>query len=302
MGTIHEKKRMRLRPLMADAGMIGLFGLVGVASTFALVSRVPEGAGLNNDAAIARSPLELLPRVAAWLRVLVVSWGQDWSGAGTQNVQRQIMEGIGTTLALGSSIWLLTWGLSLLGAVFLLRSPAAVRLFREVLYPAMQAVPALPIILMAFLGLSLAIAVPGDVVKGMVGVVTLTLLNAPRTLSLWLNGIERVLHAEHVRVARARGLPPGRLWARHVLPNVLASSGIPTQMAFSAAGMVFSTFYIERVFSLGGVADTFISATVSGHAELATTASIVYFVPLALAVVAARATVRRLDPRQGVTS
>ena len=54
----------------------------------------------------------------------------------------------------------------------------------------------------------------------------------PGTTALWLNGIRRVLDREFVRVAKARGISPFALWKRHIMPNVIVSSGVLTQAEF----------------------------------------------------------------------
>jgi len=103
---------------------------------------------------------------------------------------------------------------------------------------------------------------------------------------------------EFIRVARATGIKPKHLWTRHIIPNAIASSGVLTQAAFSLAGLVVGSIFVERVFSLGGISDLFIDAIKGGQAELAATAVIVYFIPIAIGVCLAEGIVLLIAPQQ----
>ena len=60
-----------------------------------------------------------------------------------------------------------------------------------------------------------------------------------------------VLSQEHVRTARAKGLPRSRVLARHVLPN----AGIPilTILGIQIANLLGGTVIIEQIFGMPGV-------------------------------------------------
>ena len=118
----------------------------------------------------------------------------------------------------------------------------------------------------------------------------------PNTTALWLNGILRVLGREYVRVARARGTSPFTLWRRHILPNVIVSSGVLTQAAFSLAGLMVGSAYVEGVFRLGGVGEAFIEGATRGQAELAGFATLAYFLVTAAGVLLAEGISIYLDP------
>lgn len=45
----------------------------------------------------------------------------------------------------------------------------------------------------------------------------------------------RLLATEHVRTADALGLPPGRLWRRHILPGLVPTLAVAATLAFAAA-------------------------------------------------------------------
>jgi peptide/nickel transport system permease protein len=119
----------------------------------------------------------------------------------------------------------------------------------------------------------------------------------PATTALWLNGIDRILDREYVRVARARGISPWALWTRHVMPNVVVSSGVLTQAVFSLVSLVVGSAFVEGVFRLGGVAEAFIEGATHGQAELTGFATLAYFLVTAAGVLLAEAIVVALDPR-----
>src|SRR5699024_2036877 len=104
------------------------------------------------------------------------------------------------------------------------------------------------------------------------------------------------LGREYVRVARARGVAPWTLWSRHILPNVVVSSGVLTQAVFSLAGLVVGSAFVEGVFRLGGMAEAFIEAATHGQAELAGFATLAYFLVTAAGVLLAEGVVIYLDP------
>ena len=118
----------------------------------------------------------------------------------------------------------------------------------------------------------------------------------PSTTALWLNGIVRILDREYVRVARARGISPFALWTRHVMPNVIVSSGVLTQAVFSLSGLVVGSAFVEGVFRLGGMGEAFIEGATRGQAELTGFATLIYFLVTAAGVLIAEAVVIYLDP------
>ncbi|MEY8841574.1 ABC transporter permease, partial [Cribrihabitans sp. XS_ASV171] len=60
-----------------------------------------------------------------------------------------------------------------------------------------------------------------------------------------------VMRLDFVRTARATGLPPGRIWGRHILPNALVP--IVTIVGMQVAAVVTGTIVIENVFYLPGL-------------------------------------------------
>jgi len=69
-----------------------------------------------------------------------------------------------------------------------------------------------------------------------------------------------------------------------------------TQAVFSLAGLVVGSAFVEGVFRLGGVAESFIEAATRGQAELAGFATLLYFLVLSSGVLLAEAIGIYLDP------
>ena len=65
------------------------------------------------------------------------------------------------------------------------------------------------------------------------------------------SAVLEVLGQEHVRVARAKGLRPGRVLGRHVLPN--AALPIITVAGIQIASLLGGTVIVETIFGLPGV-------------------------------------------------
>jgi peptide/nickel transport system permease protein len=65
------------------------------------------------------------------------------------------------------------------------------------------------------------------------------------------NGILGILRADYIDTARAKGLAPGRLLARHVLRNAMLSA--VTVLGVNLSYLIGSTVVIENVFALPGL-------------------------------------------------
>jgi ABC-type dipeptide/oligopeptide/nickel transport system permease component len=201
------------------------------------------------------------------------------------------------TAAISFLSWVLGWGLGLSLAILLAtrwRSFAAVH--QEQIYPIAHALPSLVVVIVFYLVLIQFDPRPSRFLRSIVGILSLTALMLPSTTALWLNGIRRVLDREFVRVARARGISPRQLWTRHIMPNVIVSSGVLTQAVFSLSGLVVGSFFVEGVFRLGGVGEAFIEGATRGQAELAGVSTLLYFLVTAAGVLFAEAVVIYLDP------
>jgi ABC-type dipeptide/oligopeptide/nickel transport system permease component len=281
------------------AAVLAAFGAVAVTLTFYVVSRTDELADdrMRLSAEQAPPPEPFGPRYARWLRTVVGSGFADFGQSHTGPVRNVLAERLPVTATIGLASWVLGWGVGLtLAVLFATRWRGYAVLHQTRIYPVAQAVPALVVVILFYLALVQIDPRPARAVRAAVGVLSLVVLMVPATTALWLNGIRRVLDREFVRVARARGLSPFALWRRHVLPNVVVSSGILTQAVFSLAGLVVGSAFVEGVFRLGGVAEAFIEGATRGQAELTGFATLTYFLVIAAGVLLAEGVVIFLDP------
>ncbi len=287
-------KRM-LRTLL----LLGGFGAAGVTLTFYVVSQSDELADdrLRLSAEQRPPPEEFAPRYARWLRTVIGSGLSDFGQSHTGPVKNVLADRLPVTAAVALSSWGIGWALGLALAIGLAtRWREYAPLHQERIYPIAHAVPALVVVILFYLILVSLDPRPSRLLRTAIGILSLVVMMLPGTTALWLNGIQRVLDREYVRVAQARGISPLALWTRHILPNVITSSGILTQAVFSLAGLVVGSAFVEGVFRLGGVAEAFIEAVTRGQAELAAFATLTYFLVTATGVLLAEGVVIALDP------
>lgn len=279
--------------------ILSTFGATAVTATFFIVSQTDELAEerLRLSGEQAPPPEPFGPRYARWVRTVIGSGLTDFGQSHTGPVKEILADRLPVTAAIGFLSWSLGWSLGLALAILLAtrwRDYAAFH--QQRVYPIAHAVPSLLVVILAYLALVQFDPSPGRLLRTGVGILSLTLLMLPGTTALWLNGILRVLGREYVRVARARGVAPWTLWSRHILPNVVVSSGVLTQAVFSLAGLVVGSAFVEGVFRLGGMAEAFIEAATHGQAELAGFATLAYFLVTAAGVLLAEGVVIYLDP------
>ena len=221
----------------------------------------------------------------------------DFGQSHTGPVKNVLADRLPVTAVVALCSWSIGWTTGLMVAVVLATRWRAYAAFhQERVYPIAHAVPSLVVVILFYLVLVTVDPRPSRWLRTAVGVLSLVTMMLPGTTALWLNGIRRVLDREYVRVARARGIAPITLWIRHVIPNVLVSSGILTQTVFSLAGLVVGSAFVEGVFRLGGVAEAFIEAATRGQAELAAFATLLTFWSPRLGVLLAEGVVIVLDP------
>lgn len=275
------------------------FGASAVTLTFYVVSRTDQLADdrlrLSNEKA---PPLEpFAPRYARWIRTVIGSGLTDFGQSHTGPVKNVLADRLPVTAAIGFLSWAFGWGIGLALAILLAtRWRNYARLHQERIYPIAHAVPSLVVVILFYVLLLQFEPRPSRLLRTSVGILSLTLLMVPSTTALWLNGILRILDREYVRVARARGISPFALWRRHIMPNVVVSSGVLTQAVFSLASMVVGSAFVEGVFRLGGVAEAFIEGATRGQAELTGFATLAYFLVTAVGVLLAESVVIYLDP------
>jgi|GEM_PF-5360303 len=276
-----------------------VFGASAVTSTFFIVAQTDELADdrLRMSSERAPEPKPTAPRFGRWVQTVVGSGFQDFGQSHTGPVKNVLADRLPVTASIGFLSWVLGWGFGLVVAILLATRWRDYATFhQERLYPIVHALPSLIIVILFYLILVQFEPNPSRFLRTVVGILSLTVLLVPSATALWLNGILRILDREYVRVARARGISPGLLWRRHIMPNVLVSSGIQTQAVFSLSALVVGSAFVEGVFRLGGVAEAFIEGATRGQAELAGFATLLYFLVTAVGVLLAEAVVIYLDP------
>jgi ABC-type dipeptide/oligopeptide/nickel transport system permease component len=288
-----------LKRFLKAVVVLGLFGASAVTLTFYIVSRTDQLADDRLRLSNERAPEQeaFAPRYARWVRTVVGSGLRDFGQSHTGPVKNILADRLPVTAAIGFLSWALGWGLGLTLAILLAtRWRAYAGIHQGRIYPIAQAVPSLVVVIVFYLLLLQYDPRPSRLLRTAAGILSLTGLMVPSTTALWLNGILRILDREYVRVARARGISPFALWRRHIMPNVVVSSGVLTQAVFSLAGLVVGSAFVEGVFRLGGVAEAFIEGATRGQAELTGFATLAYFLVTALGVLIAEAIVIYLDP------
>jgi ABC-type dipeptide/oligopeptide/nickel transport system permease component len=288
-----------LKRFLKALTVLVMFGASAVTATFFVVSRTDELAEdrLRLSADTAPPPEAFAPRYGRWVRTVIGSGLTDFGQSHTGPVKEMLADRLPVTAAIGFLSWASAWSLGLALAVLLAtRWRAHVGLHQERIYPIAHAVPSLVVVLLFYLVLIQFDPRPSRLLRTAVGIASLTVLMIPSTTALWLNGILRILGREYVRVARARGISPFTLWRRHIMPNVIVSSGVLTQAVFSLAGLIVGSAFVEGVFRLGGVAEAFIEGATHGQAELAGFATLAYFLVTATGVLLAEGMVIYFDP------
>jgi ABC-type dipeptide/oligopeptide/nickel transport system permease component len=288
-----------LRRFLKAIVVLAVFGASAVTLTFYIVSRTDELGEDRIRMSGEKAPTQEAfgPRYFRWVRTVFGSGLTDFGQSHTGPVKDILADRFPVTAAVSSLSWVFAWGLGLALAILLgtrWRFYAAIH--QERIYPIAHAIPSLVVIILFYLVLVQIDPRPSRLLRSIVGILSLTMLLLPSTTALWLNGINRVIDCEYIRVARARGISPGALWMRHVMPNVIVSSGVLTQAVFSLSGLIVGSFFVEGVFRLGGVGQAFIEGATRGQAELAGFATLIYFMVTAAGVLAAEAIVIYLDP------
>ena len=278
--------------------ILTVFGMAGIVLTFFLVSLTPQGQRL----AVERAQAAWLPRMQNWVTQVVTSRFTDWgeSPQTGQSVTRELGERYPVTVGLSLISWGLAWSAALAVAILLVRwYPSLADGYLRWFYPMAQAVPAVALLLpAAIFCLRYKFDASG---KMTVGIIVLTVLLIPSATALWLSGIQRTCQSDFVRAAHARGLfRLAEIWLRHVLPNAIVSSSVLSQAAISLSQLLVDALLVESVLNIPGMAAAFVTAVTEGFCEMAATAVVTFFVPLALGVTLAEGLVLSLDPNQEV--
>jgi peptide/nickel transport system permease protein len=105
-----------------------------------------------------------------------------------------------------------------------------------------------------------------------------------------------VLQLDFVRTARAKGLAPGRIFARHVLANVLPP--LVVLFALSLPGLLAGSIFVESVFAWPGLGRATLSAILARDYPVVMGATLFYASAVIAANLAAELVLPRLDPRR----
>jgi oligopeptide transport system permease protein len=283
-----------LKRFLKAAVVLGMFGASSVTLTFFIVSQSDE---LGEDRYRLTSerpppPEAFGPRYSRWVRTVIGSRLTNFGQSHTGPVKNILADRLPVTAAISFLSWTLGWGLGLALAILLgTRWRSFAPFHQERVYPIAQAIPSLVVVIVFYLVLVQIDPRPSRFLRSIAGIVSLTALMLPGTTALWYNSIIRVLDREFVRVAKARGISSFALWTRHVMPNVIVSSGVLSQAVFNLSGLVVGSFFVESVFRLGGVGEAFIEGATRGQAELAGVPTLLYFLVTATGVLAAQCVV-----------
>lgn len=107
--------------------------------------------------------------------------------------------------------------------------------------------------------------------------------------------VAEILAEPHVRTARAKGVPPGRLLRRHVLP--LALVPVLSYLAPAAAALLTGSVVVEQVFELPGIGRYFVQAALNRDYTLVMGVVVVYAVLIVAFNLLVDLAYARLDPR-----
>ena len=107
--------------------------------------------------------------------------------------------------------------------------------------------------------------------------------------------VEETRHADFIRLARAKGLGPGHILFRHLLPNT--APAVLGGLALAARSTLSSLAIIEYVFDWHGAGYGFIYAVATGDQRLATALVVTFAVLFALVGSATGIAARLIDPR-----
>ncbi|MGJ8536978.1 MAG: ABC transporter permease [Parasphingopyxis sp.] len=184
-------------------------------------------------------------------------------------VSELIAQGLPVSLTIGGLALLLACALGVAGGLW-----AAVRAGRwqdEAIMGAATLLTALPVfvtgplfVLVFALGLGwLPVSgwEAGSPAHLVLPVIALALPFAGAIAKLTRAGLAKALNEDHVRTARARGLPEGRVIARHALRPALVP--VASYLGPAAAGLLTGAVIIETVFALPGLGRYFVQGALN---------------------------------------
>jgi peptide/nickel transport system permease protein len=127
-------------------------------------------------------------------------------------------------------------------------------------------------------------------------VTTLAAVGAAGIARYARSGVADVLDQDFVRTARAKGMPPARVYGRHVLRNVMPQLVI--LFALSLPGIVAGSVFVESVFAWPGLGRATLSAILARDYPVVMGASVFYAAAVIVANLASDLVMPLLDPRR----
>ncbi|MEY3830195.1 MAG: hypothetical protein RL636_1896, partial [Verrucomicrobiota bacterium] len=124
---------------------------------------------------------------------------------------------------------------------------------------------------------------------------TLGLITAAPLARLTRGSLMEVRSLDYVRTARAKGVPPLRVWFVHALRNALLP--VVTYLGPAAAGLVSGSFVIESLFDVPGMGRLFVTAIINRDVMLILGTTIVYAAALLFLNLAADLANAALNPK-----
>ncbi|WP_330285130.1 ABC transporter permease [Streptomyces sp. NBC_00588] len=107
-----------------------------------------------------------------------------------------------------------------------------------------------------------------------------------------------VLNADYIRTARAKRLPPRRVYLRHALPNAVTASLTIGGLLLSS--LVAGTVLVENVFAWPGLGSTIVQSILSKDYPVVQGVVLVYGTGVLLVNVAVDVALALLDPRSAI--
>ena len=110
------------------------------------------------------------------------------------------------------------------------------------------------------------------------------------------SSVADVLRLDFVRTARAKGLTSRRVYARHVLANILPA--LVVLFALSLPGLLAGSIFVESVFAWPGLGRATLNAILARDYPVVMGATVLYSTAVIVANLAAELTLPLLDPRR----
>jgi oligopeptide transport system permease protein len=135
----------------------------------------------------------------------------------------------------------------------------------------------------------------GSAIHFVLPAATLGLITAAPLARLTRGSLMEVRALDYVRTARAKGVPPLRVWFVHALRNALLP--VVTYLGPAAAGLVSGSFVIESLFDVPGMGRLFVTAIINRDVMLILGTTIVYAAALLFLNLAADLANAALNPK-----